>query len=506
MIGGGETPPRILIVEDEQVVAMDLERGLRSLGYEVLKVTETGRSAIRLAEQERPDLILMDIQLKGTVDGITAAGEIAKNWRIPVVFLTANGDEEVVSRARAAGPYGYLIKPFRLQELNATMLVALQQHRRAQQLFSEHSWLYTMLSSIVDGVIAIDAEVRIRYMNPAAERLTGWSWKEAEGKLVREVWAVTTLAGESVLRCRLEDALVEGTAATEQRFLLLNRHGHEVPIEDSATPIVESGRVTGAISVFRDISNALRRERDLEEHRERLEEQVQLTESALGHTRSELRALSGHLLHAQEAERRRLAQDLHDDFGQRTALLGMEADQLEALPPGSIEARELLQRIREHIDVLSEDLRRTSHTLYPSILGHAGLDAGLRTLIDDFRQSGLNVSMRSTAVTQAVSLETATALYRIAQECLRNAVKHCGGASVRIALAGKDDQLHLTIEDSGPGFDLHRARAKGGLGLLSMQERAHGVGGSILLRTAPGKGTQIMVRVPLLSPSATSST
>jgi PAS domain S-box-containing protein len=141
-------------------------------------------------------------------------------------------------------------------------------------------------------------------MNPSAERLTGWSRDQAQGKLVREIWKVTTFAGEVVVKCRLERALLEGTAAIEQRFFLLNRHGHQIPIEDSATPILESGRVTGAISVFRDISNSLRRERELEEDRERLEEQVQLTESALGNTRSELRALSGHLLSAQEEERR----------------------------------------------------------------------------------------------------------------------------------------------------------------------------------------------------------
>jgi two-component system sensor histidine kinase NreB len=113
--------------------------------------------------------------------------------------------------------------------------------------------------------------------------------------------------------------------------------------------------------------------------------------------------------------------------------------------------------------------------------------------------------MRSKAVTQAVSLETATAVYRVTQESLRNALKHCGGATVRITVAEKDDELHLTVEDSGPGFDLHQARAKGGLGLLSMQERARGVGGSILVRTAPGKGTQIIVRVPITSPDPHSS-
>jgi two-component system CheB/CheR fusion protein len=290
----------------------------------------------------------------------------------------------------------------------------------------------------------------------------------------------------------------------------------------------------------------IQREREQEEQRGRLEEQVQLTSDALGQTRDELRALSAHLINTQEEERRRLARDLHDDFGQRMAILEIEADQLESLllesakdaaarhqtgkehasqlggaPSAqpvwgvvrdseasaavlrrflnSDDVRQALQRMRTHIHALSAGLRQASHALHPSILADLGLVPGLRNLVDEFSQSGLHVSMRAPAAVGDLASDIKMALYRITQEALRNTLKHAPHADVRVTLGSNDGQLQLNIEDSGPGFNLAQARVKGGLGLLSMQERAHMVGGILIIRTAPRTGTHIIVRVPFIA-------
>ena len=174
--------PKILVVEDEQVTALDLQRSLTGLGYEVTAVTHSGQKALQLTEQFCPDLVLMDIQLKGTVDGISAANQIRDRWQIPVVFVTANANNETLARAQATGAYGYLVKPFRPRELNATILVALHQHRLARELFAESSWLMTILKSLSDGVIATDAEGRVRYLNPVAGR----QWVKRSRKFLRK--------------------------------------------------------------------------------------------------------------------------------------------------------------------------------------------------------------------------------------------------------------------------------------------------------------------------------
>ena len=120
---------RILIAEDEQVVALDVESGLDELGYEVVGIVSSGQEAIQLAQETCPDLVLMDIQLDGPIDGIAAADEIRRRWQIPVVFITASAGAEIVSRAKTVGPCGYLTKPFRTKELNATVAVALERRR-----------------------------------------------------------------------------------------------------------------------------------------------------------------------------------------------------------------------------------------------------------------------------------------------------------------------------------------------------------------------------------------
>ena len=498
MNGPAANRPRILIVEDERVVAMDLEGSLLSLGYDVVGTTESATEAIQLAGKLRPDLVLMDVQLDGSTDGIAAAEGIRSEWQVPVVFVTANTNEETLARAKATGPYGYLIKPFHVKELNATILVALHQHRLTRELFAEQTWLTTMLNSLSDCVIATDGEGCIRYLNPAAGTLTGWTRPEALGKAIEDVYPLTTLKGEPVKHCQLRKALASAAPIPNERFLVRTRKGLFVPVEDAAAPILQRGQAIGAVTVFRDITDRLRQEREQEEERDRLEEQVQLTSEALGQTRAELRALSGHLMTAQEEERRRLAHELHDDLAQRTAMMEMGAHQLEALlPAADAEAQGLLRELREQVSALSQGLREVSSRLYPSILADLGLSAALRSLIADFQQTGMNVSLRMQDVVMPVPLATATALYRITQEALRNAVKHAVGAPVRINLSEKDKELLLTIEDAGSGFNWTEAKARGGLGLLSMQERARLAGGTLLLRTAPGKGTLVSVRVPL---------
>lgn len=490
--------PRILVVEDEQVVAMDLERNLLNLGYAVVGVAATGRKAVRFTEEARPDLVLMDIQLKGAVDGIAAADEIRQRWQVPVVFVTANTNDETLARAKAAGPYGYLVKPFRTRELNATILVALHQHSLTRELFAEHTWLTTMLASLSDGVIATDAEGQVRYMNPVAEALTGWTLREALGKAIQEVYPLTTLEKEPVRQCQLRKALAAAAPIGKQRFLARHRDGRMFPVEDAAAPILAGDRVAGAVTVFLDISERLRLEQLQEEERDRLEEQVHVTSEALGHTRAELRALSGHLMTVQEDERRRVARELHDDLAQRAGLAEMELDRLVPLVSGNHhEAQETLRRMRGHLMELSTGLREVSHRLHPSIIADLGLSAALRALADEHREHGGEAGLTVREVPSAIPLDVATALYRIAQEALRNVIKHAREAPVQITLTGKDQGLYMAIEDAGPGFDLDKVREKGGLGLLSMQERARLVGGSLLLRTRPDDGTLIVVRVPL---------
>ncbi len=124
----------VLIVEDEMIIAKNMQNRLEGLGYRVPSIANSGDEAIRMAESAQPDLILMDIKLKGTVDGIQAAEKIRNRLDIPVVFLTAYSDGAMLERAKATEPYGYLIKPFNVRELNSTIQVALYNHGQVRKL------------------------------------------------------------------------------------------------------------------------------------------------------------------------------------------------------------------------------------------------------------------------------------------------------------------------------------------------------------------------------------
>jgi signal transduction histidine kinase len=214
-------------------------------------------------------------------------------------------------------------------------------------------------------------------------------------------------------------------------------------------------------------------------------------------TQTELRTLFGHLLTAHDEEARSIACELHDDLGQCTAILNMRTDQLEqTLSDAPADVRHQLSAIREQIRVLDAGLRNLSRGLHPSILDDLGLIAALRALINEFRSSGEDIVLKAPDTSLELPAESAMALYRIAQEGLRNAAKHAPGAPVRVAVTAIGREVQLTIEDDGPGFDVNRVRGTGCMGLLSMQERARLAGGSLLLSTALGEGTVLIVRVP----------
>ena len=195
---------RVLIVEDETIVAMDLAQLLEQLGYSVAGVASTGAEAIDAATSLKPDLVLMDIHLKGPMDGIEAARSIAGRMSVPIVFLTAHGDGGTVSRAMQASPYGYLVKPFDDRVLQRVVEVALNRHRSesankseaAEALWLSEERFRLLVDSIQDYLIVLlDLEGRIASWNSGAERMTGYLADEVLGKPITTFFPEDTTAG-----------------------------------------------------------------------------------------------------------------------------------------------------------------------------------------------------------------------------------------------------------------------------------------------------------------------
>ena len=179
---------KLLVVEDESIVAMDIKHRAESLGYEVTAITPSGEEAIELVKKNQVDLVLMDIVLKGEMDGIEAAQKIHDGFDIPVLYLTAYSDEETLKRAKITEPFGYIIKPFEDRELHSAVEIAIYKNEMERKLKESEKWLSTTLESIGDAVIATDKNGDIIFINPVARKVTGWSQKEAIGKSLKDVF------------------------------------------------------------------------------------------------------------------------------------------------------------------------------------------------------------------------------------------------------------------------------------------------------------------------------
>ncbi|MCC5606663.1 response regulator [Nostoc sp. CHAB 5834] len=263
---------KILVVEDEAIVAKDLQHRLIKFGYRVPAIASSGEEAINKAIEISPDLVLMDIKLKGSMDGIEAAQEIYKRLDIPVIYLTAYADENTLERAKITEPFAYLIKPFKERELQTNIEITLTKHGLERQLKVNKKWLDALLKSISDGVIASNMQELITFMNPVAENLTGWKQEEACGRNSSEIFnianAETHKSIESPIIKVLQDGIIVSLPA---ETILITKDGGEIPIDDSVAPIRDDqDNITGAVLIFRDITE---RKRAIEARKKQIEQE-----------------------------------------------------------------------------------------------------------------------------------------------------------------------------------------------------------------------------------------
>lgn len=242
----------ILVVEDETIVAKDIQCTLTRLGYRAPATASSGEEALRKAAEIRPDLVLMDIVLKGSMDGVETARELRARYAVPVVYLTAYADDYALHRAKTTEPAGYLLKPFQTAELRPAIEMALYRSQTERQAKETLRWLATTVRLVDDGVITTDCAGRITYMNAEAESLTGWEAGAAIG------YPLELLLGRvgSESGCRAgnvaEQAVAECRIVPIEDHVFEAKNGSPCVIHGRAAPVVtEEGTVIGAVVVCR---------------------------------------------------------------------------------------------------------------------------------------------------------------------------------------------------------------------------------------------------------------
>jgi signal transduction histidine kinase len=212
-----------------------------------------------------------------------------------------------------------------------------------------------------------------------------------------------------------------------------------------------------------------------------------------------MRLANRKLIEAHEAERERVAMELHDDIGQRLAVTRIDLDVLaQALPLETSEVRLRILELSERTLALAIDVQALSHRLHPSVLGYLGVVSASAAFCRELAaRQHVDIAFSHDGVPDGVPANVARAVFRVLQEAVTNAVKHAGVSGVTVALRGSPDAIRLDVSDAGVGFDPDSVLSGGGVGLVGMQERVRAVGGELFIESRPGAGTSIRARVPI---------
>jgi two-component system, cell cycle sensor histidine kinase and response regulator CckA len=489
-------PGRILVVEDEAIIAADLAETLGALGYDVVATADTAEDAIVKAAGLAPDLVLMDVRLAGATDGIQAAATIKQRADIPVIFLTAHSDDETLTRAIGVAPLGYLVKPFRPSELRCAIELALHKHDLDRRLVEREQWLAATLRSIGDAVVATDPDHRITLLNPVAQALTGWAEAAAIGQSVDDVVqlvdAQTGAPIGSPLRRAIASRRVEtlaGAAAVRART------GVVTPVDDSATPILDDqGRALGGVMVFRDVTEQRRIEDAMRRLNSELSERVIDRTRQLQATTRELEVFTGSVTHDLRGPLRGVDGSNPLLLQGHAANLGAEGlDHLKRIRGASQPMGELIGDLLQLVAVARAELTVT-------VVNLSALARDIARTLTPSRDARLTIQDGVVAHGDPRLLRT------VLTNLLANAWKFSGPAATPEIMFGQTDRDGAPVyfvRDNGVGFDMSHAPqlfaafqrlhpatdfAGTGIGLAIVQRIVHRHGGRIWAEAEVGRG------------------
>jgi len=282
----------ILIVEDERIVAMAMEKALRRMRYSVTGITDSAELALEKLSQTPSDLVLMDIRLRGEMDGIQAAAEIRARYDIPVVYISAYADEETLQRAKVTEAYGYVLKPFEERDLRVAVEMALYKHGAERQLRQRERWLQATLSRTHEAVVGINAKGQVNYLNQAAQDLCGWAQEAAWGSPADEVLDLRDAEGQAQTKSTLRQSRRRNEIIELLNAWLRPRKGGPRPVEATVAPVLDDrGEFSSWVCILRDVSEGQTRQEELQDLAERYRLLLRSSSDALLHLDAELKVM-----------------------------------------------------------------------------------------------------------------------------------------------------------------------------------------------------------------------
>jgi PAS domain S-box-containing protein len=359
------------------------------------------------------------------------------------------------------------------------MVANITERKRAEQAQREsEDKLRLLLDSTAEAIYGIDLEYRCTFCNLACLRALGYERiDEVVGKNMHDLTHHTRADGTlfPVEECRVVRVIQTGKGDHAEEEMLWRSNGTGFPAEYWSYPQLRGEEVVGAVVAFVDITER------------------KLAEAALA-------SVSRRLIEAQEQERSRIARELHDDIGQRLALLAIKLAQLQQSPPNSSELPSRIGELQKQASEIAADIQSLSHELHSSKLQYLGLAAAMRGFCREFgEQQKVEIDCKIHDLPATLSPDISLCFFRVLQEALHNSTKHSGVRYFEVELWGTPDEVHLTVSDAGAGFDIDAAKASRGLGLISMEERLKLLTGTLSIESQLQRGTTIHARVPFSS-------
>jgi len=474
---------KILIVEDDVLVAEDIRQSLQNSRYSVISVVNSGQEALTKIEESLPALILMDIVLKGKMNGIETTHRIRSQFDIPIIYITAYSGEEILQQIKSTQPYGYTIKPINEKELLIAIEIALNKYREKKNIekhLSESETKYNqLLENINDSIILFDEKNIINFVNDNFLELSGYLQEEVLGQSIKE------FLEEGYLDKYIKQVVKKKEEKNQLLELTLKRKdGKKIITRASLELIYEGTSFKGCVMVLTDIT----------EHR-RVEEE-------LIRSQAELRRLYQYLQNVREKEGKLIAREIHDELGQALTALKIDISYLSRKFLNDIKNKEQflkkMKSMSELIDDTIKTVQKISAELRPRLLDDLGLVPAIEWYTENFKER-TKIDCQADLDFDGIELDPdcSTAIFRIFQEAMTNIARHAEATRVNIRLKRLNGKLEIKISDNGKGIKETDIYSPNSLGLIGMRERIRPFKGELKLYTPKTGGTTLSVSLPV---------
>ncbi|MEI6822565.1 MAG: ATP-binding protein [Bacteroidota bacterium] len=528
---------KVLITEDDNISAKYLKDTLIQLGYDVVAIAKTAEESLELAQQISPDFVMMDINLPGKIDGIEATKRIRTLLNIPVIYLTNASDHLTLERALKTEPNGYVLKPFKKQELYTVIEMALYRDSLEKKLKANEQLMSLTLESIGDGLITTDEHGNITMLNKVAQNFIGCSINQILAKPINDFYIIKNEKDTNYINDF--NTLINSINTNDNKddFFLLSIDKSIIPINQTIAPIKdENNSIKGYIITFRDISVKKRAEEYLKRMNEELELRVAERTTELKSKNEELeneiekrRIVEANLELALEKEKElselksRVVTTISHEFKTPLTSIHSSAEILEKYA----QKEEISDKMKKHFTSIRYSAKTLSDMINDVLLiekidadkfdfnyERANLENFCAKLIEEFQVSVAKnhiVEFEHSNLPEE-SIIDQKLLRRILSNLLSNAVKYSNeGTNIKVKASYNNNMYEITVIDNGIGipeedqkhlFNLfHRGKnvvnfEGTGLGLSIIQKSVKLLGGTISLKSKIGKGTTFKVCFP----------